>query len=263
MILCERCHKERDESDFEQVGTLGRFCSFCRPGIQAVIEKYGEDGAKGWVFDARTDMIDLITEPHQCVLDCGCWAGYTMEELRNRGHTVYGLDIDDNRRMCKDATFWKMDLEKPLPELMCGSVRPDYILFGDVIEHLADPFPALKAAHRWLAPRGKVIVSVPNAGWIGSVLEIANQRFPRDETGHFDKTHLRFYTREQIGKTLNEAGFRVIGCYSKQLPDTPPWNEAWGDEEHWFRFDNVQMACKRDLYDQLMTYQVIAVATPA
>ena len=213
MSFCERCHKEREPGDFAQIGTLGVFCSWCRQNIQGIIDKYGEEGARTWIFEPRTDLIGLIEGEHKRVLDCGCWAGYTMQALKEAGHEVYGLDIEDNRRVAKDCQFVRADLNEP--HFRWSGSALDYILFGDVLEHLADPMEALEFAKRSLALGGKVLISVPNAGWIGSVLEIANQRFPRDESGHFDKTHLRFYTRETLKNTLLEAGYNNSRFYSK------------------------------------------------
>ena len=183
-----------------------------------------------------------------------------MQALQDAGHTAYGLDIEDNRRVAKDCEFFKVNLdENYIEEYICGQY--DYILFGDVLEHLQDPVPALRMAIVALAPGGKVFISVPNAGWIGSALSIINQRFPRDESGHFDKTHLRFYTRETLKDTLLEAGYKHIAFYSKQLPDTPQWPEGAQGLQR-FRFENVQIECDRDTYDQLNTYQILAVAWP-
>ena len=263
MKLCERCHKERDDADFAQFHDIGVFCSWCREHLQVIVDKYGIDGAKTWIFEPRTDLMGLIEGEGKRILDCGCWAGYTMQALKDEGHEVYGLDIEDNRRVCKDAVLWPMNLHSPTDYLGISETREvmyfDYILFGDVLEHLTDPLPALKAAKRWLTGGGRVLISVPNAGWIGSVLSIANQHFPRDESGHFDKTHLRFYTREQLGKTIKEAGFNRVEFFSKQLPDATPWPEG-KEGEQLFQWDNVIIKCNRDLFEQLNTYQVLARA---
>lgn len=260
-MICERCHKDRDPAVFAQIASIGVFCDWCRENIQEVIDKYGEDAAKGWTYDPRKDLIEFIEGEGKRVLDCGCWAGYTLQALQDRGHLAYGLDIEDNRAVAKDAPMWQMDLEMPLTELMCGAVRPDYILFGDVLEHLENPFPALKAARRWLAPDGRIVISVPNMGWIGAVIQIANQHFPRDESGHFDKTHLRFYTLEEIVRTVQEAGFRVRQYKYRWFPGTTPWPEG-AEGEQVFQWENIAIRCTRELYEQLNAYQILLEAEP-
>ena len=216
----------------------------------------------GWLPEPRLDLIDLIEGEGKTVLDCGCNTGHTMEELRKRGHTVYGLDIEDNRQTALDAPFVKMDLSKPrLPFVSDDLMLPDYILFGDVLEHLADPIPALKAARSWIGHDGVIIISVPNMGWIGAVLPIANQHFPREDAGHFDRTHLRFYTLDVLLDTVREAGFQPEYYMYRQLPDTTPWPEGETGQVM-FRWDNVSVLCGRELYDSLNTYQILLVAKP-
>lgn len=262
MKLCERCHKERDESDFAQIATVGVFCSWCREQIQMVIDEYGVEAATGWTYHPRTDLLDLIEGEHKRVLDCGCWAGYTLEELRRRGHQPMGLDIQDNRKTAKDVPFFEVDLMQPDVSDWDGLDELDYIIFGDVIEHLENPAFAFMAAKLWLAKKGRIIISVPNAGWIGSVCEIVNQNFPRDESGHFDKTHMRFYTRNVLNDTLIEAGFRPLKYYSRQLPSATVWPEG-AEGTQAFQWGNVTIACDKDLFDQLNTYQILAVAEVA
>ena len=267
MKLCERCHKEREDSDFAQIASIGVFCSWCREYIQIIIDQQGEDAARTWVYSPRHDMLDLIEGEGKHVLDCGCWAGYTLEELEKRGHIPEGLDIWDNRTVAKHVPFHYCDLEtQPEYWAVKNEMPPslynkkfDYILFGDVIEHLVDHTFAFHLAKEVLNEGGKVIISVPNMGWIGAVLPIANQHFYRDESGHFDKTHLRFYTRDVLGKTLVEAGFNHVKMYSKQLPDATPWPEGATGEQQ-FQWDNLIVTCNRDLFEQLNTYQILAVA---
>lgn len=269
MKLCERCHKERDESDFAQIASIGVFCSWCRANIQDVIDKYGEEAATGWTYEPRLDLINLIEGEGKQVLDCGCWAGYTLAELEKRGHHPYGLDIEDNRTTAKEVEFFSVDLSNPpngfpfyenAKTLTFHSFH--YILFGDVLEHLVDPLPALRAAKRWLAPGGKVIISVPNIGWIGALLQLANQHFPRDESGHFDKTHLRFYTVDTLVDTVREAGLIPEAYYYRQFPDTPPFPEGVKGKTA-FQWDNVVVTCDEEQYAALNGYQILLVARAA
>jgi len=87
----------------------------------------------------------------------------------------------------------------------------DYIICGDILEHLLDPWEMLKKVHVWLKQEGLLICSIPN---------IRNWRIIKDlvlfgkweyrEAGILDRTHLRFFTRSTIMQSLNEAGFEII-----------------------------------------------------
>ena len=67
----------------------------------------------------------------------------------------------------------------------------------DVIEHLADPLPALREAARALAPDGRLVVNVPAHGWLWSAAD--------ESLGHF-----RRYTRPRLRAELAAAGFEPI-----------------------------------------------------
>ena len=261
-VKCERCHKERDPAEIKDIAGIGEFCEFCRNTIQAVIDVYGVDAAKGWTYHPRTDLVGFIEGKNKTVLDCGCWAGYTLELLREEGHTPYGLDIEDNRKVALDVPFFQCDLETcnhVNGAAYIGAPTFDYILFGDVLEHLVNPIPALMFAKQNLAPKGKIIISVPNMGWIGAVMQLLKGDPIRDETGHFDKTHLRFYTLPTLIATVEEAGFRPVAWAAKQLANTPPWDA--GDHEilNW-QFDDVIIPCSKSRYESLQMYQILLMA---
>jgi hypothetical protein len=54
-----------------------------------------------------------------------------------------------------------------------------------------------------------VVVSLPNiAHWTGR-RAVLRGRFPQDDHGLFDRTHLRFFTRASAHALAREAGFAV------------------------------------------------------
>ena len=83
----------------------------------------------------------------------------------------------------------------------------DVVLCGDVLEHLRDPWSALRAL---AALGGQVVLSVPNvAHWTGR-RALARGRFPYAEHGLFDRTHLRFFTRASARDLAQSAGLRIV-----------------------------------------------------
>jgi methionine biosynthesis protein MetW len=146
------------------------------------------------------------------VLDVGCAEGYLARVLHERGCAVVGLEADPvaaerARRWCVEVAAG--DVEDPAVR---GRVEGpfDRVLFGDVLEHLRDPGAVLRWSRELLAPGGRVVASLPNvAHWTGR-RALARGRFPRDDHGLFDRTHLRFFTRASARRLVEDAGLRIV-----------------------------------------------------
>jgi dolichyl-phosphate beta-glucosyltransferase len=73
----------------------------------------------------------------------------------------------------------------------------DVVCLLDVIEHAADPLPALREAARVLAPSGRLVVNVPAHSWLWSAAD--------EFLGH-----ARRYTKATLRRDLEAAGFRPV-----------------------------------------------------
>lgn len=112
------------------------------------------------------------------------------------------------------------NLEAPLP---LDSAQFDWILCLDVLEHLVAPVQALSEAHRLLRPGGKLLINVPNhftlTGRIRMLLGAGihwNQFFP--DKNNWANPHMRFFTRQSIGKLVSACGFQILRDLSLAVP---------------------------------------------
>jgi 2-polyprenyl-3-methyl-5-hydroxy-6-metoxy-1,4-benzoquinol methylase len=87
----------------------------------------------------------------------------------------------------------------------------DVAICADVLEHLVDPWAALKRLAALLKPGGTLIVSIPNARdyTLALGLLFAGDFQYRDE-GLLDKGHLRFFCKKNMVQLVREAGFQVV-----------------------------------------------------
>jgi 2-polyprenyl-3-methyl-5-hydroxy-6-metoxy-1,4-benzoquinol methylase len=90
--------------------------------------------------------------------------------------------------------------------------RFDTIVLAHVLEHVDRPQEVLSAARRLLAPRGVVIIDVPNAmslhRQIGVELGLLGQVTDLNE-GDLSIGHQRVYTPEAFQKEIVDAGFVI------------------------------------------------------
>jgi len=79
-----------------------------------------------------------------------------------------------------------------------GNKKFDIIVFADVLEHLYDPVSILNFYKQFLNESGVIYVSVPNIAIWYARIGLLFGNFTYRLTGTFDKTHIRFFTRNNI-----------------------------------------------------------------
>lgn len=162
--------------------------------------------------EVRTDLLALAPEIHGRVLEIGCAEGLTMEYLRDRfGCTMVGLDYCESAvetARAKGFEVHSCDLNRePLP---FGSEEFDYIVIGDVLEHLYDPWSFMKDIVSRLTPDGTVLFSIPNVKHYSLLKNlILRDRWEYSESGLLDVTHIRFFTLDGIRTLLARSGLMM------------------------------------------------------
>lgn len=164
---------------------------------------------------ARTEIEPLLPRPGVStlhVLEIGCSEGHTLEWLKNSGRAVWAAGVEPyaELRAAPGAVdrFFKLDIEKSLPDLQPASV--DLVLCLDVLEHLVDPWEALRRLDTFLKPGGMWIISVPNIRNYRILCDLAFKgRFNYADDGILDRTHLRFFTRSSAIQLAQTTGAKV------------------------------------------------------
>jgi 2-polyprenyl-3-methyl-5-hydroxy-6-metoxy-1,4-benzoquinol methylase len=157
-------------------------------------------------------MLELVGATKR-VLDVGCATGYFAQALTAAGNTVSGVEYDAEaaeaaRPHLKDLVVGDLEALDLVKEF--GEHAFDVVVFGDVLEHLRDPVPVLRQAHKLLAPNGSVIISVPNVAHGDVRLALLAGQFPYGKLGLLDETHTRFFTRDNLDTFLRASGFAAV-----------------------------------------------------
>jgi 2-polyprenyl-3-methyl-5-hydroxy-6-metoxy-1,4-benzoquinol methylase len=152
------------------------------------------------------------------LLDVGAADGFLSRHLTERGWRVTALEADPVAAGAGAAHCEAMlvaDLDRDIPAL---GPPFDAIVYGDVLEHLADPLRALSTLNRALAPGGDVMISIPNVAHLWIRLSLLAGRFDYADRGILDRTHLRFFTERSLRALLAEAGLRVVRFTATPVP---------------------------------------------
>jgi SAM-dependent methyltransferase len=134
----------------------------------------------------------------------------------------------------------------------------DAIICADVLEHLRDPRPLLTQLPAFLAEGGSVLMSLPNASHLTILASLLGGRFPYQQNGLLDNTHLKFYGREDLDALLRECGFLWQRWHTVQVdPAQADLKQYWNDLEDADR-EFLKARCADG-----MVYQHVVKAFPA
>jgi 2-polyprenyl-3-methyl-5-hydroxy-6-metoxy-1,4-benzoquinol methylase len=165
---------------------------------------------RSYFEQSRPELVALLPQALGRVLDIGCGAGGVGRALRGRAERLTGIEIDvaaaERAREVYDVVHTGA-IEAVLPELE-GPF--DVMLAYDVLEHLVDPAGVLARLRELAGADGLVHVSVPNARHWSLVRDlVVRGTFGYTDTGHRDRTHLRWLTPRDLRSLLEGAGWRV------------------------------------------------------
>jgi len=87
----------------------------------------------------------------------------------------------------------------------------DYIIFGDVLERLINPYKVLNQYKKLLKDDGYIVASIPNIKYFSVLLKLVIfDEFRYTDCGILDKSHLRFFTKKEIIKMFKNEGMKII-----------------------------------------------------
>ena len=163
----------------------------------------------------------------ETVLEVGCGTGNTLRHLKELGaRDTFGIELNG-----KVAEVAKRNVD----HLAVGDIESmewpfarqvfDCIIFGDVLEHLRDPWGVIGKLSGLIPVGGQVVASFPNVRFYGvSIPLLFGGRWTYTEEGILDRTHLRFFTRQSAVELITEGGFMVRKVSSNYGPKRKLFN---------------------------------------
>lgn len=178
-----------------------------------LIEKLYKKKKPNYFSLERSLFKNAISKEKAKVLDVGCGTGALGAFLRSsKSCTVYGVEINHDAYNIAlsnlDETIYGNIENIELPN---NFVDFDYIVFGDVLEHLIEPMSVLKTIKNRLNKGGVVIATVPNIRyWKTSLSLLLFDQWRYTDWGILDYTHLRFFTKSSLVEILVQNDFTII-----------------------------------------------------
>jgi methionine biosynthesis protein MetW len=159
----------------------------------------------------RPEIARHVPPTARRVLDLGCAAGGLAALLKTRGPVeVVGVERDGAYAEAA-AAHCDQVLHADVEAVAVDELgRFDCLVAADVLEHLVDPWAALRAYARLLDPGGTAIVSLPNVAHWTTYAHLARGSWPRQPEGIHDATHLRWFTLRDARALLAQAGLEAV-----------------------------------------------------
>jgi SAM-dependent methyltransferase len=178
---------------------------------KGVTEAFAGTDSPYW-SESRGHVADLIPASARRILDVGCNDGTFGAGVLagGDGREVWGIEPHDldagiaARRLSGVVNGFYPDALTDVP----GSF--DCISFNHVLEHMVDPWSALRVTRERLAPGGVIVGELPNVRHLPFLVDlVVRGRFDYVDSGLLDRTHLRFFTRSSAHDLFTSSGFEV------------------------------------------------------
>nr|WP_308647537.1 methyltransferase domain-containing protein [uncultured Agathobacter sp.] len=155
-------------------------------------------------------LIDKKEYDEFTVLEVGCDMGANLLGIKNAHPNckIYGYEINRN----------SVEIGEHIAEIVYGNIEDeavhfdtkfDYIIFGDVLEHLHNPMKTIEYCKTLLNREGRIIASIPNIMHISVMEQLLKGEFRYTDVGLLDKTHIHLFTQKEIVRMFTEAGYEI------------------------------------------------------
>jgi 2-polyprenyl-3-methyl-5-hydroxy-6-metoxy-1,4-benzoquinol methylase len=163
----------------------------------------------------NADLLSVIPVDAKRVIEVGCSSGVFAKAYLalNPACEYIGMEIDPlyaevAREHCRQVIVG--NVEKMLDDVQKTHGAFDCWIFGDVLEHLYDPWAVLKRISQGLlTPGGTVVACIPNMQHWSIQFALNQGNLQYQDMGLLDRTHIRWFTRKTTIQMFQEAGLHI------------------------------------------------------
>lgn len=161
----------------------------------------------------RYDYInELPVNPDARILEIGCGDGSTgaLALKQMRCGEYYGVEIFPEAAQTA---------KRRLTEVLVGDVETielpwrertfDGLICSEVLEHLADPWAALRRIRPLMKSGARIFASSPNFCHHNIIRMLLRGEWNLTDVGVMDRTHLRWFTPKSYAQMFDNCGYRV------------------------------------------------------
>lgn len=198
----------------------------CENAMPQIIKVSNSPGARSTIYrvpevipDAPNESKSILyryVSPSSTVLDVGCACGDLGVALRqHKSCTMHGLEYSQESVIIAQETGAYEQVRQVDLNVLSDNEYPEYarkfdwIIFGDVLEHVYDPQEVLRKMLGYLKPGGRFLISLPNLAHASIKAGLLLDDFTYTDVGLLDSTHIRFFTHKTIPAFLAKNLLKV------------------------------------------------------
>ncbi|OOC63744.1 glycosyltransferase [Paenibacillus ihbetae] len=217
------------------------------------IDKWGFNPNKAFYFNP--DMVELIDMPIDAefkLLEVNCGCGGTLLKIKEKfmNSKLYGIEINENAANLSAMVAKRVQADLHF-NLSCPEQSFDYIIISDSLQRFYDPNQIVSTMKRYLTPKGKLLMSVPNVMHHSVIKGLLDGEWTYGEYGAMDIDNLRFFTLKEIYKMLLENGYSNLSIIGQN-------NGTFANPE-WVH--NLSGVIDKELIPQLDAFQYLVSAS--
>lgn len=180
--------------------------------------------AGAYYDNVNPDILQRMPPGADLVVEVGVGAGKLGHTymLANPGCTYCGFEyVEEMAAIARDrlSQVFVGDVERAdsLAEYdrWANGRQADLLVFGDVLEHLRDPWSFVRAFRERVRKGGTCIACIPNVSNWSLLLGQLKGEWKYADSGLLDRTHLRFFTLDSAVEMFKDAGWSVVSASAR------------------------------------------------
>ena len=162
------------------------------------------------------DLLKVVPEGASMIVEVGCSGGGLAREYLSTNPDCEYIGIEINPEYAEVARAYCTrvlvdDIERMSDDVFNSIAGSGCWIFGDVLEHLYDPWAVLRRIRKSMPPQSSVVACIPNAQHWSVQAKLNCGAFRYEDKGLLDRTHIRWFTRTTIDEMFHDCGYVIVG----------------------------------------------------
>lgn len=160
------------------------------------------------------ELFSVIPKSSINIIEVGCGSGALAREVKKNNPNCNYIALDVVDEYCVLAARYcdvvrNLNIEDQSIDFYSQLADRDCWIFGDTLEHLVNPWNVLRNVRNVIPSNGTLVASIPNAQHWSVFAKLSIGDFRYTDSGIFDRTHLRWFTKDTLHELFLDCGFKV------------------------------------------------------